>query len=237
MVLLPSDRVIVGTVAEIAGDQLKVSTAEVMPRYLSVRQAHEKGIWPLHKGDHLHIVVNEQNMVLGYHVVGDMGSHQIIHGRLTQPLIVGQQWAIVKEDGKAEQTYRVRALVRSKLAAMPIGSPAVFLIDETNQIMDTAFGSDEAVRRATQGWQGSPPKGVNRQLTGTIVSATANGQVTIRTQNGLEQTVLARSFLQDKIDRLGAGDLVILLVDDGDRVSDIAFLKGGIIPDRAKDQH
>jgi translation initiation factor IF-1 len=223
MVLLPDNRIIAGTIAEIAADQVKVYTAEVMPRYLSAKQAQEKGIWPLHKGDHLHIVVNEQNMVLGYHLVGDMGSHQIIHGQLAQPLMVGQEWAVIKPEGKNEQIYRVRALVRSKLAAVPIGFAAVFLIDETNQIMDTAFGSDEALRAAAKGWQGSSPKGVNRQLTGTIVKAVANGEVTIRTEDGRDLTKDVRHFLRDKVETLSVGDNVILLLDDNDKIADVAF--------------
>jgi len=31
----------------------------------------------------------------------------------------------------------------------------VFLIDETNQIMDVMFGSAETLRTAIQGWHGS----------------------------------------------------------------------------------
>lgn len=223
MVLLPADRIIIGTVAEIAADQVKVYTAEVMPRYLSVKQAQEKGIWPLHKGDHLHIVVNEQNMVLGYHLVGDTGIHQIIHGRLAQPLMVGQEWAVIQPEGKLEHAYRVRALVRSKMAAVPIGLPAVFLIDETNQIMDTAFGSEEALRGAAKGWQGSSPKGVNRQLTGTIVKAIVNGEVSIRTKDGRDLTKKVRPFLHDKVEILSVGDNVVLLLDDEDKIADIAF--------------
>ena len=222
MVLLPADRIILATVAEVAGDQVKVYTAEVMPRYLSVKQAQEKGFWPLHKGDRLQIVVNDQNMVLGYHHVGDMGLHQIIHGRLSQPLMVGQEWAAIQPEGKDEQMYRVRALVRSKLAGIPIGLPAVFLIDETNQIMDTAFGSEEALRAAANGWQGSSPKSVNRQLAGTIVKAMGNGEMTIRTEHGLDLTVEIRSFLHSKVEHLPIGETIILLLDDEDKIADIA---------------
>ena len=223
MVLLPDNRIIIGRVAEIAADQVKIYTTDVMPRYLSVKQAEEKGIWPLHKGDYLHIVVNEQNMVLGYHPIGDMGSHHIIHGQLAQPLMVGQEWAVVKPEGKDEQIYRVRELVRSKLAAVPIGFPAVFLIDETNQIMDTAFTSDEALRVAAKNWQGSSPKGVNRQLMGTIVKAVTNGEVTIRTEDSRDLTMDVRPFLRDKVETLSLRDNVIMLLDDEDKIADVAF--------------
>jgi hypothetical protein len=222
MVLLPADRIILATVEEVAGDQVKVYTAEIMPRYLSVKQAQEKGFWPLHKGDRLQIVVNDQNMVLGYHQLGDMGLHRILYGQLSQPLMVGQEWAAIRPEGQDEHMYRVRALVRSKLAAIPIGMPAVFLIDETNQIMDTAFGSDEALRAAANGWQGSSPKSVNRQLAGTIVKAMGNGQVTIRTEHGLDLSVEIRPFLSNKIQHVPIGATIILLLDDEDKVADIA---------------
>jgi hypothetical protein len=169
-------------------------------------------------------------MVLGYHQVGDMGLHRIIYGRLSQPLIVGQEWAAIQPEGEDEQMYRVRPLVRSKLAGIPIGLPAVFLIDETNQIMDTAFGSDEARRAAADGWHGSSPKGVNRQFAGTIVKVMGNGEVTIRTEHELDLTVEIRPFLYHKIEHLPIGETIILLLDDEDKVADIASRSGSGAP-------
>ncbi len=133
----------------------------------------EKGIWPLHKGDRLQIVVNEQNMVLGYHRIDDMGWHQIIRGQLAQALMVGQEWAVITTEDQHERAYRVRPLIRSKLAAVPIGQPAVFIIDETGQVMDAVFGAAETLQAAAQGWCASPPKGGYRQLRGTMVKLLA----------------------------------------------------------------
>ena len=222
MVLLPADRVIVGTVEEVRGDQVRVNTDDVEPRYLSSKQAQEKGIWPLEKGDRLQIVVNEQNMVLGYHRVGEMGLHQIIRGRLAQPLMVAQEWAVIQPEGKTEQTYRVRPLVRSKMAAVPIGLPAVFLIDETSQIMDVVFGSEETLRAGTQDWYASPPKGINRQLMGTLVKPLVNNQVIIRTDDGREQVMEVRDYLHGKLEKLSIGETVILLLDSENKVADLA---------------
>jgi translation initiation factor IF-1 len=221
-VLLPADRVIVGTIEDIRGDQIKVNTGDVEPRYLSSKQAQEKGIWPLETGDQLLIVLNEQNMVLGYHRVGEMGLHQIIHGRLAQPLMVGQEWAVIQPEGKKEQAYRVRPLVRSKMAAVPIGLPAVFLIDETSQIMDVVFSSEETLRAGAQGRSASPPKGINRQLTGTLVKPLANNQVIIRTDDGQERAMEVRGYLQDKLEKISVGETVILLLDNENKVADLA---------------
>jgi len=223
MVLLPDDRILVGTIQEIRGDEIKINTGEVQSRYLSTKQAQEKGIWPLKKGDQLHIVVNEQNAVLGYHRVGDPGLHQIIRGRLAQPLMVGQEWAVIQPDGKIEQTHRVRPLIRSKMAAVPIQHPAVFLVDETNQIMDVVFGNEETLRAATGSWHGSPPKGVDRQIRGTIVKPMADHHVTIRTEDGQERAVEVRSFLHDKFQKLPVDKSVILLLDSENKVTDLAI--------------
>jgi hypothetical protein len=222
MVLLPDDRIIIGIVEEISADEVRVNTGDVMPRYLSVKQAHEKGIWPLQKGQRLQIVVNEQNMVLGYHRVGEMGRHQIIRGRLAQPLMVGQEWAVIQFDGNKEQEYRVQPLVRSKMAGVPIGLPAVFLIDETNQIMDAVFGDAETLQAAAQGWHASPPKGVYRQIKGTIAMPMAEHNVTIRTEDGRERAAEVRAFLQDKLEKLPVGQSVILLLDSENKVADLA---------------
>ena len=224
MVLLPDDRVIVGTVTDIRSDQVQVKTDEddVEPRYLSAKQAQEKGVWPLKKGDRLQIVVNEQNMVLGYHPVGEMGWHQIIRGQLAQPLMVGQERAVIKTEAQRERAYRVGPLVRSKLAAVPIGLPAVFLIDETGQVVDAVFGAEETLQAAMQGWRGSPPTGVDRQLRGTMVKLLGQHNVVIRTEDGRERTFESREFLRDRLDKLRSGELVILLLDQENKVADLA---------------
>ncbi len=224
MVLLPDDRVILGTVTAIRSDQVQVrmDADDVEPRYLSAKDAQEKGIWPLKKGDRLHIVVNEQDVVLGYHRVGDPGFHQILRGRLAQPLSVGQEWAVVQREGGGEHAYRVRPLIRSKVAGVPIRQPAIFLIDETNQIMDVMFGGEETLQAAIKGWHGSPAKNVDRQLRGTIVKPVTDNHVMIRTEDGQEHALEVRTFVQDKLARLLAGESVTLLLDGENKVTDLA---------------
>jgi hypothetical protein len=64
---------------------------------------------------------------------------------------------------------------------------------------------------------------VNRQLMGTIVNAVANGEVTIRTEDSRDLTMDVRPFLRDKVETLSVGDNVILLLDDEDKIADVAF--------------
>lgn len=43
----------------------------------------------------------------------------------------------------------MRPLARSKVSAIPVRAPAVFLTDETNKIIDATFGSEGALQRQT----------------------------------------------------------------------------------------
>ena len=77
---------------------------------------------------------------------------------------------MIKSNGK-EQSFTIRSQARSKVAAIPVGVTAVFLIDETNQIADVGFSSLQAVKDAErQPDRKSPIKGAHKQIDGTIAS-------------------------------------------------------------------
>jgi len=218
-VLLPEDRIIVGTVEDVAADQVKVSTGELMPRFLNLKAGEEKKTRLLQKGDRVEIAVNAQNLVVDYHRLGQSGWHRIIHGNLAQPLAIGQEWAVIRTDKGNEEAYAVRPLARSKVAALPIGAPALFLVGEAKQIMDAEFGSDETLRLATKGWHASPPKAVDRQIEGVVVKTMT---VTIRTDSGKEHAFEVRPFVGDQLAKIPIGKRVILLVDNEHKVMDLA---------------
>ncbi|WP_447976686.1 hypothetical protein [Candidatus Nitrospira bockiana] len=154
--LLPGDRVLLGTVEEIAGDQARITTGEVEPRYIPMNVRRAKGLPPLKKGDRVEITVNDQNLLVDAHAVGESSHHLIVHGRLVEPLAVGQQKAVIQNARSGQQeSHFIRPLARSKVASIPLGIDAVFLLDELDQIVDVAFGSAEAIHRATELWQKS----------------------------------------------------------------------------------
>jgi len=101
----------------------------------------------------------------------------------------------------------------------------LFLIDKTNKIVDATFGSEQALRQAIRGWQGSPPTGIDREIRGTFVESRPSNQVTIRTSEGA-QTFEVRPFLQKKLNDLAKGTRVILLIDGENKVTDIAIPPG-----------
>jgi hypothetical protein len=138
----PGHRIVTGTVESVIGDVVKVNTGELFPRFLSAKEATDKGLPSLKRGDQIKVAINDQNLVVDYHLVGQEPWHRILRGQLAQALPVGQEWAVIRTDRGQEQALSVRPLARSKVSAIPLNVPAVFLTDETNKIIDATFGSD-----------------------------------------------------------------------------------------------
>jgi hypothetical protein len=220
-VLLPDDLLVVGTVEEVTADQVKVNTGELMPRYLPLKEAVENRVRPLIRGDLVEIWVNNQDLVVDYHPLDSLGWHRIIRGSLAQRLGDDQEWAVIRNAQGKEEAHAVRPLARSKVAAVPVGSLALFLIDRGNKIVDATFGNEEALQRAAKGWQGSPPENVDRQVPG-ILRAIGNHTVTIRNQDGSQQTLQVREFVEERLTMISQGTQVILLVDNENKVTDVA---------------
>ena len=161
--LLPGDRVLLGTVEEIAGEQARVDTGEVQPRYIPMSARKAKKLSDLKKGDRVEITVNDQNLLVDVHTVGESSHHAVVHGQLAEPLGVGHERAVIRNsDSAKEETHFIRPVARSKVASIPVGSDAVFLIDELNRIVDVTFGSPEAVHEAADLWQKRTPLKANK---------------------------------------------------------------------------
>jgi hypothetical protein len=222
-IVLPDDRLVVGTVEEVTAGQVKVNTGELVPRYLPLKEETENRRRPLIKGDQVEIWVNNQDLVVDYHPLDTLGWHRIIRGLLVQPLAVDQEWAVIKNDKGKEEACAIRPLARSKVAAMPVGFPALFLVDKANKIVDATFGSQETLVRAAEQWRGSPPKGVNREVAGTMLELKPAKGVTIQTADGTQQTFEVRSFIEEKLSRIPKGKSVTLLIDGENEVADVAF--------------
>jgi hypothetical protein len=219
-VLWPGHRLLTGTVDSISGGVIRVNTGELLPRFLSQREASEKGVLPLKRGDKLQVVLNEQNLVVDYHLLGQERWHRMVRGRLAQPLPVGQEWAVIRQEGNTEEAFSVRPLARSKVSAIPVNVPAIFLTDEANRIVDATFGSEEGLLRQTADWKRTPPKAPFRRVDGTLLR-TAD-RVWIHTSDGKEQSFETRPYVREKLTALPGGSSVTLLLDDEDKVADLA---------------
>lgn len=216
-VLWPGHRILHGTVESVRGDLVKVNTGELVSRYLSSKEAVEKGLPRLNKGDRLELAVNDHNMVVDYHLAGKSTWHRIIRGQLAQPLPVGQEWAVIRTEDGSEEAFSVRPLARSKVSAIPIHAPAMFLTDESSKIIDATFGNESALQRQSVEWKKSPPKAPYDRIEGTLVRSPE--WVVIKTADGKEQTYEVRPYLRDKLAK-AEGQSVVVLLDDENKISD-----------------
>jgi hypothetical protein len=222
-IVLPDDRLVVGVVEEVKDNQIKANTGKLEPRFLPQKEETENRRRPLIKGDFVEIWVNDQDVVVDYHPLDTLGWHRIIRGLLVQPLMVGQEWAVIKKDKGKEEAYAIRPLARNKVAAMPVGLPALFLLDRAGKIVDATFGSQEALMRAAEHWRGSPPKGVDREVAGTLLESKSATGVTIQTANGTRQTFGVWPFVQGTLSQIPKDQSVTLLIDNENKVMDVAF--------------
>jgi hypothetical protein len=93
-----------------------------------------------------------------------------------------------------------------------------------DKIVDVTYASKEAVQRGKElGHQMSPLKGNLAQVEGVILMPLKNNTIVIRTTDGKEHSYEVRPLIQEKLGVLAKGDTAILLVDNEDKVTDVAF--------------
>ncbi len=200
---------------------VRINTGEVEPRFIPVKEALEKGLPPLKRGDRLTLAVNDQNLVIDYRLADQDSWYRIVRGQLAQPLPVGHEWAVIRaEDGK-EEAVAVRPLARSKVAAIPTNVPALFLLDQANKVVDATFGSEHVLYRAAMTWKKSPPKAPYEGVKGTIVKPV--NWITIKTERGEEKLYELRPFVLEKLAKVPPGEQILLLVDEEGKVAGIAL--------------
>lgn len=221
--LLRGDRVLIGTVLEVRGSQARIDTGEVQPRFVPMGVREAKGLPDLKKGDRVEITVNDQNLLVDVHLIGEASYHRVVEGQLIQPLVTGHDRGVLRTTEGKEESHAIRPVARSKVASVPVGVDAVFLIDESDRIVDVTFGSKEAVRRAAELWEKKTPlKGNFDRITGVIVTPLNNNKVGIRGDAG-EQVYEVRPLAERRLTKLSKGDAVVLLVDDENKVTDVAI--------------
>lgn len=226
--LLPGDRVLLGTVQEVRADQARIDTGELQPRFVPMGVRKAKGLPDLKAGDRVELTVNEQNLLVDTHLVGESSHHRVLHGQLAGPLETGHDKAVIRTPNGNEESHLVRPVARSKVASVPVGVEAVFLLDERNTIVDVTYGSPEAVHRAAELWQKkSPLKGNLNRIVGVVVTPLTGDTIVFRAETGKERSYEVRPLVQPRLAQLAAGDAAVLLVDDEQKVTDVAFVPRG----------
>src|SRR5574338_1437907 len=116
--LLPGDRVLIGTVQEVRGAQARIDTGEVEPRFVPMGVREAKGLPDLKKGDRVEITINDQNLLVDVHLIGETSYHRVVEGRLIQPLVTGHARGVLRTVQGKEESYFIRPGARSKMAAV-----------------------------------------------------------------------------------------------------------------------
>lgn len=223
--VLSGNRVLLGTVEEVRGDQARVNIGKMEPRFIPMGVRKDKGLPDLKKGDLVEITVNDQNLLVDVHLPGEASHHRVVHGQLAGSLATGHDKAVIRTTDGKEESHLIRPVAKSKVASIPVGADVIFLIDELDKIVDVTMGSVESVHRAAElGQQKSPLKSNLSQVTGKILKPLKDNTIVIQTEAGKEHSYEVRPLMHSRLATLGKGDAAVFLVDEENKVADVAFV-------------
>jgi hypothetical protein len=214
---LPGNRLVTGRIVSIRGNQMEIDIGNVKTLYVPVRPAKVKG-QTFQVGEPIIVTLNDHNALVDYHHPNERSDHQVIRGKLTTPLTVGLDKAVIATT-KGTKSFMVTDRAKGKLTAIPVGVEAFFLADESGKLVDAQLASAEAVKESGQNNK-ARIKGAHEQLRATFKGKAGHDALRIAEQ-GKEREVPFRPPLQ-KLDNLKPGQDVVLLMDDQGYVMEIA---------------
>jgi hypothetical protein len=215
--LIPGDRLVAGRIVSIRGNQIEIDIGNPQSLYVPLRPAKVKG-QTFKVGEPIIVTLNDHNAVVDYHHPDERSDHQVIRGKLTTPLTVGLDKAVIETD-QGPKSFMVADRAKGKLTAIPVGADAFFLADETGQLVDAQLASAQAVHESAENSK-AKIKGAHQQVEAVFKGKGREGTLKIA-ENGQEREVPYRSPM-NKLDRLQPGQDVVLLMDDQGYVLEIA---------------
>ena len=214
---LPGDRRVTGRVKDIRGDQMEIAIGNLQTMSVPVKMATDRGE-TFKPGDEIVVTLNDHNAIVDYHHPNEASHHQVIRGKLTTPLTVGLDKAVIETD-QGTKTFMVAERAKGKLTAIPVGAEVLFLADETGHLVDAQLASANAVHQSALNNK-AHIKGAHTQLQ-TVYQGKAGKDRIIITDGGKPREVPFRAPLA-KLDRLHPGQEVVLLMDDAGYVMEVS---------------
>lgn len=150
--LLPEDRIVMGTVQHVKSGVIQVNIGELEPLFLSVHAAHDKGLGSLKPGDKLKLILSNENEPLDFHLATQPGWDVAVKGRLLQPLIGDLRWVVLQTDWGTNEPFEVAEDARHKVQNIPVGVPAMFLLNGHDIIVDATYGGVQALLDTLTQW-------------------------------------------------------------------------------------
>ena len=223
--LLPGNRVVLGTVMEVRSGQARIDIGQGQPRFVPMGVRAQKELPALKKFDLVHMTVNEQNLLVDVHKVGESGSHRLVRGRLAGPLVTGHDKAILRSVSGAGTCHFIRPVARSKMASIPVGADAVFLLDELDRVADVVMSGPDVVHQAAGlGLKKSPIKGNLRQVPGKILKPFMTNRLIIRTEAGTKHSFEVCPLIRQRLAQLSSHHAAVFFVsDETNIVMDVAY--------------
>lgn len=214
---LPGNRRVMGHITDIRGDQMEIDIGNLQPLSVPLKMATDKG-QAFKRGDEIVVTLSDHNAVVDYHHPNEASHHQVIRGKLSTPLTVGLDKAVIETD-QGTKTFLVEERAKGKLTAIPVGAEVLFMADETGRLVDAQLASPEAVQQSAENNK-ARIKGAHAQRRVVFQGLGGEGRMKI-TEQGQEQEVPFRAPLR-KLDRLTPGQEVVLLMDDAGYVMEVS---------------
>jgi hypothetical protein len=213
---LPGNRRVTGRIKDIRGDQMEIAIGNLQLLKVPLKMATDKG-QTFKRGDEIVVTLNDHNAVVDYHHPDEASHHQVIRGRLSTPLTVGLDKAVIETD-RGTRTFLVEERAKGKLTAIPVGPEVLFLADETGRLVDAQLASADAVHQSAHNNK-ARIKGAHTQVKAVYQGHAGNDRMQITT-DGHKHDVPFRAPLR-KLDRLKPGQEVVLLMDDAGYVMEV----------------
>lgn len=215
--LLPGNRLVLGRINEVRSEQIEIDIGNPQPLYVPLKPAQQKG-QTFRAGDPIVVTLNDHNAIVDYHAPGEASHHQVIRGKLSTPLTVGLDKAVIETD-QGQKTFMVADRAKAKLTAIPVGVEALFMADETGELVDAQLASREAVQASAQNSK-AKIKGAHARVP-AVFHGTGEGDRIKISEQGRERLVPIRSPLP-KLKQLKEGEEIVLLMDEQGYVMEIA---------------
>ena len=214
---LPGNRRVTGHVKDIRGEQMEIAIGNLQPMSVPLKMATDKG-QTFKPGDEIVVTLSDHNAIVDYHHPNEASHHQVIRGKLSTPLTVGLDKAVIETD-HGTKTFLVAERAKGKLTAIPVYAEVLFLADETGHLVDAQLASADAVHQSGLNNK-ARIKGAHEQLKAVYLGKAGEDRMKI-TAEGQKREVPFRAPLR-KLDRLKLGQEVVLLMDDAGYVMEVS---------------
>ncbi|MBK5280854.1 MAG: hypothetical protein JJE16_02060, partial [Nitrospiraceae bacterium] len=91
-------------------------------------------------------------LFLDFHLADQPGWDRVLKGYLIQPIVGDQQWTVIRTVQGKPEPYDIAGVARRKVLHIPVGVPAMFLLNKANIIIDATFGDERALVETLAQW-------------------------------------------------------------------------------------